>query len=301
MLTAWMGERFFRSFRAGEGDATPFDAVLMQRERRVGVTVGALWEDADGDPVPGGGSFEQMLAADLDPGAYVLWVPPGGSLPVSEPQRSQFRLLVAGALRGLAPGQRRELRVPVQLELAKVDDEGAYMSVSGPLAARWTHLSEGVKGAYHLDARALRRLSEEEAEVEIVLARVRDRAALLNREQRTSVAVHDAWLLSRLPAEEPAGLTVIGAPPDFEPGDGAAVRRLLRRHVRRAAEQRAAGSCELAALLLVGALAHIDDELATAALRGMSPALYGALDLIALVADGRVRQVLQPRSLPWTG
>lgn len=31
----------------------------------------------------------------------------------------------------------------------------------------------------------------------------------------------------------------------------------------------------------------------------MNPASYGAIDLIALVADGSVRQVLQPRSLPW--
>ena len=37
----------------------------------------------------------------------------------------------------------------------------------------------------------------------------------------------------------------------------------------------------------------------TAGLRGMNPALYGGIDLIALVADGQVRQVLQPRSLPW--
>ena len=39
--------------------------------------------------------------------------------------------------------------------------------------------------------------------------------------------------------------------------------------------------------------------MATTALRGMSPATYGGVDLIALVADGAVRQLLQPRSLPW--
>jgi hypothetical protein len=31
----------------------------------------------------------------------------------------------------------------------------------------------------------------------------------------------------------------------------------------------------------------------------MNPALYGALDMVVLIADGNVRQVLQPRSLPW--
>ena len=54
-----------------------------------------------------------------------------------------------------------------------------------------------------------------------------------------------------------------------------------------------------AALVLVGALAHLKDELATAALRGMNPTAYGSVDLIAIVADAGVRQVLQPRSLPW--
>jgi hypothetical protein len=43
----------------------------------------------------------------------------------------------------------------------------------------------------------------------------------------------------------------------------------------------------------------MEDELVTAALKGMNPATYGALDLIVLVADGSVRQVLQPRTLPW--
>ena len=31
----------------------------------------------------------------------------------------------------------------------------------------------------------------------------------------------------------------------------------------------------------------------------MNPALYAGIDLVVLVADGQVRQVLQPRSLPW--
>ena len=43
----------------------------------------------------------------------------------------------------------------------------------------------------------------------------------------------------------------------------------------------------------------IADGSATAALRGMSPAAYGGVDLVVLVADGTVRQLLQPRSLPW--
>jgi hypothetical protein len=92
---------------------------------------------------------------------------------------------------------------------------------------------------------------------------------------------------------------VIGAPEGFDSADAAAVRRLLRGHIARADEQRQSGSCDLRALLLVGSYAHMDDERVTAGLRGMNPALYGAIDLIALAADGQVRQVLQPRALPW--
>jgi hypothetical protein len=128
---------------------------------------------------------------------------------------------------------------------------------------------------------------------------VRDRAALLNAEELTDVEVHDYWRVSRLAADAPRGVTVLGAPPGVDPADGTLVRRCFRRHVARAVEQRQAGEAELVVLALVGALGHIADELATAALRGMNPAAYGALDLIVLIADGEVRQVLQPRSLPW--
>ncbi len=125
--------------------------------------------------------------------------------------------------------------------------------------------------------------------------------------------VHDYWTVSRLPAVAPAegeeeggadaldpgGVSLIAAPPSFDPLDGTMARRLFRYHVARAVEQRQTGECDLSVLVMVAALGHIEDELLTAALRGMNPALYGALDLVALVADGRVRQVLQPRQLPW--
>jgi hypothetical protein len=192
-------------------------------------------------------------------------------------------------MRGLGPGERREVRIPVTAGLARVGDEGAYMSVVGGLATEWTTLSEGINGAFHLDSRELRRLPEQRAEVEILVSRVRDHAAALASNEVTPVQLHDYWVVSRLPADEPAGVTVIGAPPGFDPQDGAVARRLLRRHVTRAVEQGQAASeageqTSLAVLVLVAALAHLQDEMATAALRGMNPAVYGALDLIALVS-----------------
>ena len=304
MLAAWMGERYFRTFRPNLDGATPFDATLAQRQRTVGVAVTTLWDPAG--RVPGAEEIETFLTADVqadrsdnDDAAYAVWVPPGAEIPDSEPALSALRLLLARGLGGLAIGERREVRIPVTLQLAKIEDEGAYVSVAGGMAPLWTQMSEGIAGAFQLDSRPIHRLPEQEAEQSILISRVRDRAELLNMGEVTPVEVHDYWLLSRLPDKNPAGVTLIGAPPIFSPLDGSLTRRLFRRAVTRAATQSTQGSCDLAVLLVVTALAHVEDELVTAALRGMNPSAYGMLDLIALVTDGQVRQVLQPRSLPW--
>jgi hypothetical protein len=299
MLGSWMGERFYRTFRLSEEDPAPFDAVLLQRERRIGVTIGALWDESE--RLPGARELADLLAADVGEEApgYVVWVPPGAEIPTEEPQASNLRVTLAKGLAGLQPGDRREVRLPVTLRLAKIQEDGQYVSVTGVLSKEWTRISEGVQGAYHLDARPLRRLPDEQAETDIIISRIRDRAALLHPEEVTDVQVHDYWRLSRLPKDAPAGVVVVGAPLTFDPLDGTMARRLFRYHVARAVEQRRGGKCDLAVLVMVAALPHIEDELLTAALRGMNPALYGALDLVALVADGHVRQVLQPRELPW--
>jgi hypothetical protein len=300
LFTAWLGERFFRTFRAATEAAAPFDALLAQRERRVGVTVGALW---DGAAPAAARAFGALVSADLaaahDDGAYALWLPPGAALPAEEPALSERRVLVARGVAGLAAGERRELRMPATARLAKIDGAGAYVSVVGGLSSVWTDLSEGAPGSFHLDARELHRLPEERAEVELLIARVRDHAALLERGEVTRIELWDSWLVSRLPGPAPAALTVLAAPAEHDPQDGATLRRLLRAHVARALAQRAAGNCDLAALLLVGSIAHMAEERVTAALRGMNPASYTGVDLIALAADGLVRQVLQPRTLPW--
>jgi len=306
MVVAWMGNRFYRTFRASEEDSAVFDAVLTQRERRIGVTTGRLWDDganASDSPTERAAdnlAFADLLNSDLEqPGSFVLWLPPGATIPTEEPARSDLRLLLSNGLTGLESGDHREVRIPITLKLAKIEDDGAYISVTGGLSSEWTTMSEGIEGAFHLDSRVLHRLPTEAAELDIILSRVRDRAGLLNAEEVTDVHVHDYWLVSRLPETAPSGVVVIGGPPEADPREGAPIRRSFRRHVTRAVEQRGSGDCELSVLILVGALAHMEDELVTSALRGMNPANYGALDLIVLVADGAVRQVLQPRSIPW--
>jgi hypothetical protein len=305
MVTVWMGNRFYRTFRSSQEDPAGFDAILTQRELRVGVTVGLLWDgdtpaDETAHRVVDNAAFAELLTADLQqPGGYVLWLPPGAVIPTEEPAYSDLRILLSNGLAGLNPGDHREVRIPVTLKLAKIETEGAYVSVTGGLSSVWTTISDGIEGSFHLDSRPLHRLPAETAELDIIISRVRDRAALLNAEEVTDVHVHDYWLVTRLPDSAPQGVVIIGRPPDVDPSDGVPVRRSFRRHVERAVAQRRSGDCELSVLILVGALAHMEDELVTSALRGMNPVAYGALDLIVLVADGAVRQVLQPRSLPW--
>lgn len=302
LLAGWMGERFFRTFRVEDGDFAAYDAVFLQRERRIGVTVGVLWPDGS---VAGAADLADLLTSDIEgdasvaPGGYAVWVPPRVALPEEEPHRSRLRVILARSLSGLAPGERREVRLPATVKLVKIESEGAYVSVTGGLASEWLALSEGVRGAFHLDARAVHRTPSERAELDLILTRVRDRAAMLEPLEVTDVEIDDTWTVSRLPEAAPHGVTVIAAPESSDPIDGIAVRRGLRAHIARAVAQREAGGAELSVLAVVAALAHITDELVTASLRGMNPAAYGLLDLIVLVADGQVRQVLQPRALPW--
>src|SRR5690349_8775646 len=91
MLAAWMGQRYFRTFRIASEAGDGFDAVLTQRDRRIGVTIGALW---DGDGPAGAAAFESLVTADLaaadDTRPYALWVPPGGVVPEQEPRLSDL-------------------------------------------------------------------------------------------------------------------------------------------------------------------------------------------------------------------
>jgi len=301
LAAAWMGERYFRTFRLADEDSEPFDAVFRQRDRRIGVTVAPLWDEAAA-PLEGARELEELVSEDVDAGrGYVLWVPPGATLPVDEPRRSDFRIQIAHGVSGLDAAERREIRLPATLRLAKIDAGGAYISVTGGLSSQWTVLSSAVRGAFHLDSREIHRLPTEPAELEIIMSRVKDRAALLEPQEVTDIQVHDYWLVSRLPGDSPPGLTVVAAPRSHDPQDGTIVRRTLRAATRRATEQRAAAgdTVEFSVLVVLGALGRIEDELVTSALRGMALTAYATIDLITLIADGRGRQILQPRQLPW--
>ena len=80
---------------------------------------------------------------------------------------------------------------------------------------------------------------------------------------------------------------------------GLAVRRNLRRILGEAVATLRASGSDLMALVLIGYYAHMEDEGATIALRGFSPALYTGIDFLVLVTDGLVKPLIQapPRVL----
>jgi hypothetical protein len=112
----------------------------------------------------------------------------------------------------------------------------------------------------------------------------------------------DAWTLQRL-ARGPAGegledgWCITGCPAGFDPNDGGAVRRILRRRLTEAKEAlSSAAQGTVKCLVLIGAYDYIEGENAGPSLRGFDPALAAGFDLIALVADGEVKAL---RGLPF--
>jgi hypothetical protein len=235
----------------------------------------------------------------IEEGAYAVWVPPKVQLPSTEPYISELRLQLLKGMRGISTDERREIRIPRVVTLAKLENTGAYMSVTGGFSTEWLALSDGVQGSFHLDSHKISRLPKERAELESMMTQIRDRAMLLREGELTELDIFDHWTISHLPETLKSGVAVISPPPELDPHDGTPVRRDLRRLLKQV-QQSDMSTVDMKVLVVTTAVTHIDQELVTTAIKGMSPSMYGMLDLIVVVADGELRQVLQPRSLPWS-
>tara|TARA_B110000438_G_scaffold99646_1_gene98602 strand:+ start:7002 stop:7949 length:948 start_codon:yes stop_codon:yes gene_type:complete len=308
LLAAWMSEKFYRTFRPSDQlvkneEEIGFDALITQRNRTIGVFIAELWtapEHAIVTDQLGGLLADDMVSDEsIEEGAYAIWVPPKVQLPSTEPYISELRLQLLKGMRGISTDERREIRIPRVVTLAKLENTGAYMSVTGGFSTEWLALSEGVQGSFHLDSHKISRLPKERAEVESMMTQIRDRAMLLREGELTELDIFDHWTISHLPETLKSGVTVISPPPELDPHDGTPVRRDLRRLLKQV-QQLDMSTVDMKVLVVTTAVTHIDQELVTTAIKGMSPSMYGMLDLIVVVADGELRQVLQPRSLPWS-
>ena len=298
MAAEWMSHHYFRTFHVHNEKSTIHDAILKQRNFSVGVTIAKLWGNTDyANTID---DYENLLNKEVEEdGAYNIWIPPRVNINDLTLANSNINKTLLNGIKYLSPGERREVRIPTSVKLAKLENDGAYVAVSGGLSNEWTIISEGIEGSFHLDSREIYRTPDEKAELDVILSQIRDKASLLKVEELTTVPVHDYWVVSRLQKDAPDGISVISTPPQIDLIEGSYIRKELRQQIARATKQITAESTDLSLLILLTSVTHMKDELFTTSLKSMNPQLYGNLDLILLVADGSVRQILKPRSLPW--
>jgi hypothetical protein len=306
--------------RAREYAARLFLAWLNERYRRAFTPSGAftdVWQAGDAD----GGSLSIVsaelyeapeawrqrcdeLCARLDdtrPGSYLLWQPQKTDLPDGEPDESEWVRRVVLTASKLASGRGGEVRLPVRLALGKVREEGGHASVTGGLGRHWTDISERLNGSFFLDSRGLHRFTKDETEREALYDNIGALSQGLAIGDVVEFETEDAWSLQRLLRSE--GLTdgwaIAGCPPGFEPDDGSAVRRLLRRRLAEASEALSGVRGSGRVLVLLGAYEYMELENAGPSLRGFDPSLAAAFDVIALVCDAEVKALRLSRALPF--
>ncbi|MBI1885925.1 MAG: hypothetical protein HYS09_06395 [Chloroflexi bacterium] len=249
-------------------------------------------------------AYRQQLQQDVAvglKGGYALWLPPGADLPGGGRESMEFAQRVRDAAFSLQPGERGFVPLPVTLYLRKVREEGALVSVAGPLDAYWAKMSEHVHGSYDLDSTRLHRLPEDEEHRRELLDRIVSAAGQVeNVGQWAELETVDAWTLQHLAIDE-HGVLIVGVPPDAARDMGIAVRRNFRRALAEAGPALAGRECDLRALVVLGYYPYIDQEGATTALRGYDPTLYSALDFVCLVTDGRAKALVESPAyvLPW--
>jgi hypothetical protein len=298
---AWLNERYARSFApqgafADVWQATDADAGALS------IATAELFEAPE--------AWRQRceeLSARLDgtrPGSYLLWQPPGGSLPADEPEESEWVRRVVLTASKLASGRRGEVRLPVRMALGKVREEGGHASVTGGLGRHWTEISGRLEGSFFLDSRGLNRFTRDEEERTELYEQIGALSQGIAVGDVVEFEHEDAWSLQRLargPAAEGMtdGWAISGCPPGFEPQDGAVIRRLLRRRISDATEMLAGVRGAARVLVLIGAYDYMDYEIAGSSLRGFDPALAAPFDIIALVSDAEVKALRLSRSLPF--
>lgn len=294
----WFGHRYARSTsvteRSPEGEALRGARIRVARRWELACTLlNSVHVDADLPFEAARAAVEQRL--DIEGLPYALWLPRGAQLPTGEPGLSQLAL----AAREARPvdGDRLELRRPVTLYLRRTSLDGSVVTVLGGLAPLWAQFTNRVAGSFQLNAQDLHRLPESEEERSELIERVVLAAGQPDVDDSCVVPTDDVWTANRLPGDR---AHVIGSPVAEGDEASAALRRSLRKLLREA-QGAPAAPADARALVILAAATELAGEKVSLTLRGMDPTLYSGYDLIAVVADGQVRVVLDPRAgaLPW--
>ena len=288
LFLRWLNEGQQRSFRienAGDVKAMATDGVVrlaVEVRPLLGPPQSTAWLDARE-------RLQGHITAAV-PGSIAMWVPAGADLPAGEPALSEFIDHVREAAVKLGPHERAYVPLPIRLLLRKVSEGGNVVSVTGGLNPHWARFTERVRGTFDLDSTRLHRLPESEEHLEALLDAIVERSSKLEAGQFAEIDTVDSWTVQRVDSE---GVTIVGVPPTETQDAGLAVRRNLRRILGDAAPALRESDAELKALVLLGYYARIEEEGASIAMRGFSPALYSGLEFVCLVADGLVKPLIR--------
>lgn len=297
LFLRWFGGQYARAAQVDSVDDTDDGVAGQIRVGRqwslafsvlntLGAEADLAWETARA-------ALEQRL--DTDGKSIALWVPRGATLPVGEPGLSQFVIATDSALE--APGSRFELRMPVNLKLRRTSTTGSVVTVLGGLSASWAQFTNRVPGSFQLNSQQLHRLPSPAEEREALVERIVLAAGQPDVDESITIAAEDAWTFNDLAS---GGSSVIGSPRRDNDETSATLRRNLRRQLKDAAPMLRAPA-DARALIVLGAATYAEEEKISWTLRGMDPALHAGYDIIAIVADGMVKPLLQPgrQTLPW--
>jgi hypothetical protein len=298
LFLAWFGGHYARS--TAPGDARTEDAILSTT-----VTVGRRWPLAitvlDTLSVASTVEFEAARAAleqRLDAaGTHVaLWVPRGATVPSAEPAMSELAAALDDPVR--LPDGRLEARLPVRIRIRRTSTQGSVVTVLGGLSAHWAQFTNKVPGTFQLHSGDLHRLPTDPDERDALMQRIVRAAGQPEIDDGMEIEAFDAWTANEVASGRSYVLGLPGAESDES---AATLRRNLRSLLKRAAAQSRDGDHAASALVVAGAATYAEDEKLSWSLKGMDPRLYSGFDIIAVVADGVARPLLQPSrgALPW--
>jgi hypothetical protein len=303
LFLSWLNERWGRSYQVESREGEAWLAAEPDGDGPLVAFVADRLVETDEPWQERRATLEQRLD-ETRPGSYLLWVPPGASLPAEEPEESEWvRRVVLGASK-LASGRDGEVRLPAKLVLAKTRDEGGYASVLGGLSRHWTKITDLVNGTFYVDSKSITRLTRDETEREQLFQHIGLLSQGVAKGEAVDFESEDAWSVQRLPrnaatAGMAEGWAITGCPPGFDPSDGAVIRRLLRARLTAARDALAGIDAAVKAIVLVGAYDYIENENAGASLRGFDPALAAGFGMGAIISDANVKPLFISRHLPW--
>jgi len=289
LFLRWLNDARDRPFRII--DERDSGTTASDESRRLAIEVRPLLGQLDAAPWLAARERLEQQVADAVPAPIAVWVPAGADLPAGEPAASEFVEHVRQAAVKLGPHERSHVPLPITIFLRKTVDSGGVVSVLGGLNPHWARFTERVRGTFDMDSTRLHRLPESNEHLETLIETVIERSGKLEAGQWAEIDTIDAWTVQRL--DDGAGTTVVAVPASEARDMGLIVRRNLRRILGEAVPSLRESEAELKALVLLGYYPRIEDEGASIAMRGFSPALYSGVGFVVLVTDGLVKPLIQ--------